>query len=471
LQFNSIAFLVFFPLVWAIHWRLGSSRDRTRCLVVASLFFYGYWDWRFLGLLLLSIAVDFGCGLALDRSQSPRRRRAVLCVSLGTNLGLLALFKYFDFFSRSAAELLRAVGFEADPITLRLILPLGISFYTFQTLAYTIDVYRGRFRACRDPWLFASYVSFFPQLVAGPIERAGRLLPQLASQRRFDPRQQWDGVLLITQGFFKKLVVADNLGIVVDFVFSGGGSPESPWLVLLGVWAFALQIYGDFSGYSDIARGLARCLGIELVENFRAPYLAQNPQDFWRRWHISLSTWLRDYLYIPLGGSRRHPRRTVLNLGATMLLGGLWHGASWTFVVWGAYHGLILILHRGWQTLWHPRTGNHRLVVVLKALVVFQAVCLGWLFFRAESIGQVSAMLASLTGGWQFDGEAGYMLRYLLHFGWAVAALQIVRFFTDKTPAESGNYPISIVCSLYMLLHIATEGLVERGTEFIYFQF
>lgn len=471
LPFNSIAFMVFFPLVWAVHWRLDSPARRVRWLVIASLFFYGYWDWRFLGLLLLSIGVDYSCGMALDDTNRPRRRRAILFASLGTNLGILALFKYFDFFSESAAVLLGSIGFDADPISLRLILPLGISFYTFQTLAYTIDVYRGKMSACRDLWMFAGYVSFFPQLVAGPIERAQRLIPQLAARRAFDPRRQFDGAALITQGFFKKLVVADNLGVVVDYVFSGGGSPESPWLVVLGVWAFALQIYGDFSGYSDIARGLARCLGIELVENFRSPYLAQNPQDFWRRWHISLSTWLRDYLYVSLGGNRRGAIRTYGNLGVTMLLGGLWHGASWTFVLWGAYHGLLLAIHRIWQSVRPAKTRTHPIVAGIRALLLFQVVCVGWLFFRAESVDQIVELLSSFSGSWNFGSEATYVAGYLVHFGWVVVALQGARFFTDRTPAESGSRVVSAACGLYMLIHIYYEGVLHNSTQFIYFQF
>jgi D-alanyl-lipoteichoic acid acyltransferase DltB (MBOAT superfamily) len=471
LQFNSIAFLVFFPIVWAAYWLLRSPGQRLPLIALASFFFYGWWDWRFLSLIGLSIAVDYGCGLALGRTDRDARRRLILGLSLGVNLGVLALFKYFDFFAESASDLLGVLGFAADRITLELILPLGISFYTFQTLAYTIDVYRRRVEPCRDPVLFACYVSFFPQLVAGPIERAQRLLPQLAVFQRLAWRPQFDGLALIVQGFFKKLVVADNLSFVVEQVFAGGRAPDSGWLVLFGVWAFALQIYGDFSGYSDIARGLSRCLGIELVENFRAPYFAQNPQDFWRRWHISLSTWLRDYLYISLGGNRRGSARTYANLIATMVLGGLWHGAAWTFVAWGAFHGTLLAVHRAWRSRRETQPPRGKPVQLLQALLMFQFVSLGWLLFRAESISQVGAMLSVMATSWAFDSDAIYMARYLVHFGWAIVLMQGVRFFTDRTPAESGSRSLTAVCAIYMLLHIYEEGVLTRGAQFIYFQF
>ncbi len=406
--FNSFLFAGFFCLVLPAAAALaGRVRARNALLLIASYVFYACWDWRFLGLIWLSTGVDYACGRLLDPTgltsarltRWARRRKLVLATSLVTNLGLLAFFKYFDFFAASAVAGLRALNLEVDPWSLGLVLPVGISFYTFQTLSYSIDVYRGAVRAERDPLNFALFVAFFPQLVAGPIERAGRLLPQLAAATRVSWPRLTSGAWLIGWGLIKKVVLADQLARVVDPVFAS--QDPSAGAVLVAGYAFALQIYCDFSGYSDMARGLARCLGFEIMVNFRLPYFAASPREFWRRWHISLSEWLRDYLYIPLGGSRRGPWRNRLALLLTMLLGGLWHGAGIGFLLWGLYHGLVLLAQRGLAPwLSGLRESGGRLARVGVRLVgiglTFQLVCIGWLFFRARDWDQLLRMLGNL---------------------------------------------------------------------------
>ena len=311
-------------------------------LLAASNVFYGYWDWRFLGLLWLTTVMDFSIALLVDHQTNVRTKKLVLAVSVVVNLGLLAFFKYFDFFQDSAARVLTEFGVPYEPWLLHVTLPVGISFYVFQSMSYVIDVYRGDMKPTRSLVDFAQFVMYFPQLVAGPIERAPHLMPQLVGVRRVRLPGVLSGLLLILVGCVKKALVADALGAyVVDDVFA---SPQGALHLWLGTIAFGFQIYLDFSGYCDVARGSSRCLGVELVENFEAPYFAANITEFWRRWHISLSTWFRDYLYIPLGGSRRGASRTYLNLVVVFFLCGLWHGASFNFVAWGLYHGLFLVL-------------------------------------------------------------------------------------------------------------------------------
>jgi D-alanyl-lipoteichoic acid acyltransferase DltB (MBOAT superfamily) len=346
--FNSTTFFQFFAAFLLLYWLVRRHlAARNGLVVTASLLFYGWWDWRFLGLLLFTSLLDFGIGLALANTTNELRRRRWLWLSVVSNLGVLGLFKYCGFFLESFHQLLGRFGVESPSWTWNIILPVGISFYTFQSLSYTIDVYRRQIPATRNPVTFLAFVSFFPQLVAGPIERAAHLLPQFEQSRVVTRTHLEEGVWLILWGLFKKVVIADNLAPLVELAFDRGIA--SGPLVALGTIAFAGQIYGDFSGYSDIARGTARLLGFELMENFRLPYLATSVREFWRRWHISLSTWLRDYLYVPLGGSRGGEVRTSINLFVTMLLGGLWHGAAWNFVLWGAWHGTALVVQRSWN--------------------------------------------------------------------------------------------------------------------------
>ncbi|MBL8820402.1 MAG: MBOAT family protein, partial [Planctomyces sp.] len=347
--FNSLVFGVFIIIVLPVVLLLNRyPRARNGFILVASYFFYGWWDWRFLGLFILTTLVDYSCSLGMmlaDGQEGGELRRKILMrISIISNLSILGFFKYWGFFVESAKEFLTSINLDVDLPVLRVVLPVGISFYTFQTMSYTIDVYRRAIPAERNLITFAAYLSFFPQLVAGPIERASHLIPQFKVSRSLSLEAFYQGVFQIGWGLFKKVVIADNVSGVADVLFAS----ESPGGldVILGVIAFSIQVYADFSGYSDIACGLARCMGFDLMANFRQPFFATNPSDFWRRWHISLSTWLRDYLYIPLGGNRSGNTRTNLNLMITMILGGLWHGAAWTFVAWGTYHGLLLVAHR-----------------------------------------------------------------------------------------------------------------------------
>ncbi len=410
--FNSLEFAIFLPLVLLAYYALG-LRGQNRLLLAASLFFYGWWDWRFLGLVALSAGIDYVAGLRIDGNDDEKSRWRWLWASMGANLGILGFFKYFNFFTGSAVEALRALGFSAGAPTLEIILPVGISFYTFQSMSYTIDVWRRHIRAIRRAEDFFLFVMYFPQLVAGPIERVENLHPQLVRPRSIAGRAIRSGLWMIALGLFKKCVLADNVAVVADKAFDHAGVLPAGYL-LSGVYAFAIQIYCDFSGYSDIARGSSRLLGIELMENFNQPHYSRNITEFWRRWHISLSIWLRDYLYIPLGGNRHGRLRTDRNLMATMLLGGLWHGANWTFVAWGGLHGLYLIVHKLF-TADRPRVPGDSgfdspraaLRSIASIALTFHAVCLTWVFFRADGIGAALAYIARLasgTDGWAVHG-------------------------------------------------------------------
>lgn len=392
--FNSFFFWMFFLTVWALYWRL-SHRGQNRLLLVASYYFYGCWDWRFLGLILLTTTWDYAFAYAMAATRSVGRRRALLASSVTLNLTVLGFFKYYGFFSNELAAWMTSLGLTPLLPTLTIVLPVGISFFTFQSMSYTIDVYRGVIQPARSWFDFALYISFFPQLVAGPIERAQTLLPQVLKPRTWQPRFFAEGLHDIVLGLFQKIVVADNMAVLANCVFATPSAELTGTEVLLGIYAFAFQIYGDFAGYSSMARGVAKWLGFELMLNFRNPYFAIDPSDFWRRWHISLSQWLRDYLYIPLGGNRGGSLETNRNLMVTMLLGGLWHGANWTFILWGALHGLLLCGYRSvvppvpeTQLSWAGRLG--------RMVLMFHLVCLGWLLFRAESISQAVAMLGQL---------------------------------------------------------------------------
>ena len=393
--FNSIDFAVFLPLVFAGYWllRARGPRPQNAWLLLASYVFYGWWDWRYLGLIVLSSGVDYWVGRQLGRQFGRQRRRLLLWVSLGMNLGMLAFFKYFDFFVGSFVGAFTLLGGRLDPWQLGLVLPVGISFYTFQTLSYTIDVYRGKLVPTEDALAFFSYVSFFPQLVAGPIERAGHLLPQFLRPRSFDYPPAVLGMRQILWGLFKKMVIADTCAEQVNLIWANYGTLPGGTL-LLGAFLFAVQIYGDFSGYSDIAIGTARLFGFDLRRNFAYPYFSRDIAEFWRRWHISLSSWFRDYVYIPLGGSRRGRGQQFYAVWVVFLVSGLWHGAAWTFVAWGAVHaGLysvtllqgrsrrhldIVAEHRWWPSI--KEAGQ----IALTLLVV----TLAWVLFRSSSLAE-----------------------------------------------------------------------------------
>jgi alginate O-acetyltransferase complex protein AlgI len=473
--FNSLQYAVFFPLVFVAYWQL-KRRGQNLLLLLASWFFYAMWDWRFLGLMLLTTGVDYSVGRYLALQEDERKRKLAFGLSLGLNLTVLGFFKYFNFFIGSAADLLRAVGLDASEPTLRVLLPVGISFYTFHGISYTFDVFRRDIEPANDLLDFAVFVAFFPQLVAGPIGRAHIQLPQFEHER---PPLRWEqarsGLCLILLGLFKKVAIADALAPFVDRTFTEPG--RASWISLLGgAYAFALQIYGDFAGYSDVARGSSRLLGIELPLNFEQPYLSRNMTVFWRTWHISLSNWLRDYLYIPLGGNRGSRTRTYRNLMLTMVLGGLWHGAAWTFVAWGTLHGLYLCAHR-WFTERPGGAGNAHNGVgrftgadVLPAIGTFQLVVFAWIFFRAASFAQAFEVI---TGILTLQGGATEWGSLFL-----VAALGVVTLAIDL--AQRNNDTHTPMLDLRPVLQGALYGaflvaiILFSGGEtvpYIYFQF
>ena len=465
--FDTPIYFVFLTVVVLAYWRLG-WRSQNRMLLVASYIFYGWWDPRFLALIALSTVVDFYCARAIAATEDQRRRRTLLAVSLVINLGFLGAFKYFNFFIDSFAGMLQALGFQQVPVhTLQILLPPGISFYTFQEVAYIVDVYQRKLEPSDSLVDYALFISLFPHLIAGPIQRPGHLLPQVQRPRQLDGERFLGGMLLILSGLFRKVVIADNCALLADAAFSGRmGDPTLP-VVLIGTYAFAWQIYGDFSGYSDIARGSAQLLGFHFMVNFRQPYLATSLQDFWRRWHISLSTWLRDYLYIPLGGNRGSRWQTNRNLMVTMVLGGLWHGAAWTFVLWGAYQGLILILYRA-----EPVARLvERIPRLFAWLIMFHLTCLGWLIFRAPSTGQLRALVRSLIVGFAPSTiDAGILVPLLLF------TLPLILVHLWEARADDLLVVPRLPVGVRYCLYTATAYLLVLfgnfgGTEFIYFQF
>jgi len=399
--FNSYQFALFFATLLPVYWLLCTRpRIQNLLLLTAGYYFYACWNPKFLSLLIVSTIMDYACGLWVDRVEDPRRRRGVVALSMALNLGMLGYFKYFNFFAESLQSFLARLGVSIPLGQLEVVLPIGISFYTFQSMSYVIDVYRRQIKPTRNLIEFATFVSFFPHLVAGPIMRPTTLLPQVASRRRFNLNQFYSGSYLIFWGLFKKVVVADNLALIVNDLF-GRWRTLDGGLAILAIYAFAFQIYADFSGYTDIARGVAKCLGFELTLNFKLPYFATSPKDFWERWHISLSHWLRDYLYISSGGNRGGTLRTYRNLVLTMILGGLWHGAAGTFVIWGLYQGLLLVLHRlatPWLERIQPTDPIDRACWTgLRIVVTFHLVCFGWLIFRSQSIDQITGLLAAIV--------------------------------------------------------------------------
>lgn len=483
MSFASLVFFTFLPVVFALHYLRRENGWQNGVLLVASYVFYGWWDYRFCGLMLAASLLDYWTGARIAASTNPKTRKGFLILSLAGNLGLLGFFKYFNFFADSLALLLAGAGLDVNTSTLNIILPVGISFYTFQTLSYTIDIYRGQFAPRRNLIEYLTFVSFFPQLVAGPIERASHLLPQFSKARSFSHGVAVAGCRLMLWGLVKKMVVADNLGAVADAAFTQPAS-ASPAQLAIGTVCFAFQIYGDFSGYSDIAAGVASLFGIQLQRNFAYPYFSQSVTEFWRRWHISLSTWFRDYVFIPLGGSRGTTAQTSATLFATFVLSGLWHGAAWHFVVWGALHGALLAGSKAWPRgrLNLPECpGGFGLVptpgAALRMLRTFALVTLGWVFFRArdlsEALGICARVVLGLAGPEFYGDLIRQAQREALSLG-LLAALIAVEWLgrTSWNPLAIDRWPQPARWALYTAM---AWGLLLFGTkhpsEFIYFQF
>ncbi|WP_200979282.1 MBOAT family protein [Echinicola sp. 20G] len=401
--FNSLDFAVFLPLVFLIYWFVFPKqlKQQNILLLIASYVFYGWWDWRFLSLILFSTVLDFAVGKSMGKTEDPTNRKLLLTISVIVNLGFLGFFKYYNFFADSFVQAFSFFGYSIHPRALSIVLPVGISFYTFQTLSYSIDVYKRKLEPAKDFISFATFVSFFPQLVAGPIERATHLLPQFYKRRRFDFTLAVDGSKQMLWGFFKKVVIADNCAEYVNVIFQNYENYSASTLVL-GAVLFAFQIYGDFSGYSDIAIGLSRLFGFDLMKNFAFPYFSRDIAEFWRRWHISLSTWFRDYLYIPLGGSKGGVWMKVRNTFIIFLVSGFWHGANWTFIVWGALNAFyflpLMLAGKNRSNLNQVAEGRifPTLMEAGKVLVTFSLTCLAWIFFRADSVAMATDYISSI---------------------------------------------------------------------------
>lgn len=465
--FNSYAFWLFFALVWVMY-RLLPHRWQNVLLLVASYYFYACWDWRFLPLILTTTLVNYFTALGIEKSDSRKTHRWLMVLSATVSLGLLGFFKYWGFFVESTADFLTWLGFHPNISTLHIILPVGISFYTFQTMSYTIDVYRGETKATHSLPDFALYVAYFPQLVAGPIERSSSLLPQITHPRRKRIGDFSEGLYLVLLGLFLKVVVGDNLGFIADGIFSAEKGDITGTDALVGVYCFAFQIYGDFAGYSSIARGVSKWLNIDLMTNFRMPYLARNPSDFWQRWHISLSSWLRDYLYIPLGGNRCSTFKVYRNLMLTMLLGGLWHGAGWTFLIWGGIHGLILCVYRALPRDWKLPGIWGRFIATLW---FFHVVCLTWLFFRADTLPQAWDMLVLIFTQQELTPLSHYGLGMLAFF---CLPLMVYEVWLDqkhtlrRLETVSWGWRATVYCYFVFMLIVFPPPVFG---QFIYFQF
>jgi alginate O-acetyltransferase complex protein AlgI len=464
--FPTIQFAVFFVIVLTANWLLAPNRRAWSIFMLgASYVFYGAWDWRFLGLIIATTLICQVSTVLIDRTEG-RQRKALVIAAVGLNLGILAWFKYYGFFVTSLINLFAEVGIDLPLPLLTITLPVGISFFTFQALSHVIDVYRGD-EPVTTLLDFAVFLAFFPQLVAGPIVRSSEFLPQLDVRR--DPRKvpAAEAFLLIAGGLFKKVVVANTLAVgLVDPVFAG---PQqfSALEVLVGIYAYAVQIYADFSGYTDIAIGVALLMGFRFPQNFNQPYTAMSLQDFWRRWHMTLSRWLRDYLYIPLGGSRNGSRATYRNVMITMVLGGLWHGAAWTFVIWGTFHGLGLAWERWRET--RSEGGAHPWPVAVRRLATFHLVCLGWVFFRADSLATVGTILSRLVD-W---GPAPALTPAILLLVAGSLAVQFLphQLRLDIRSAFARLRPVPMAASLGVFL-LMLDGLGPQGVApFIYFQF
>jgi alginate O-acetyltransferase complex protein AlgI len=478
--FNSLTFILFFLGVFSVYWILGKRKPQNVLLLIASYVFYGAWSWKFLILLMASTAVDFTCGILIENARTQRVKRAIMLTSVALSLGFLATFKYLGFFVEEGAALLAALGLQVSRPTLDIVLPIGISFYTFQTIGYVVDVYRRKVPASRNLLEYGLYVAFFPQLVAGPIERAVHLIPQFQRERVWDTRGFESGLQLMVWGLFKKIVIADNLGPYVQAVYAEPGAYSGPALATATVF-FAFQIYCDFSGYSDMARGTARLLGFDLMKNFDYPYFSRSPVEFWRRWHISLSQWFQDYLYFPLamhyvrkGGWASRYKPHIISMG----LIGFWHGASWTFVVFGLYWGLVIAAYV--YAIEHVRFGrvSNTATAALSVAAMFVVACVGWVFFRAESLTSALYILGHLFS-WQGDPTVrhpevlpaavlwilvgGLWIGEWMYRHWTGLAEVLER---GGLPSIAGRYAL-VAATLFSYL-IAQEG---RSHPFIYFQF
>ena len=483
MTFNSLAFAIFLPIVFILYWFVFKNLKKQNVLIlVASYIFYGLWDWRFLFLILASTAVDYLVGIAIfNNKDDDRKRKLFLWLSVIFNVGLLGFFKYYNFFADSFVDMVGLFGYDIKSTwTLNIILPVGISFYTFQTMSYSLDVYYKRLEPTKDFLLFATYVAFFPQLVAGPIERASHLLPQIAQKRVFKYEQASEGLKLILWGLFKKMVIADGLAPMVDDIFNNYGTYPASTLIL-GVTLFSFQVYGDFSGYSDIAIGTSKLLGIELMSNFKFPNFSRNVAEYWQRWHVSLSTWFRHYVYIPLGGSRVSKLKSIRNICIIFLVSGFWHGANWTFIFWGGFHALayipVFLMNR--NTIYKDSVvGENTLFPTFKELgqliLTFGIVTFSRIFFRSNSITDSFAFIKRLFTDFEFapyHHPMGYRMvdYFVLIFFFVLYEYRMRK--DERSPFKFKNRYVRFVAYtvVVFLIFLFYDDMVDRS--FIYFQF
>ncbi len=480
--FNSLDFALFLPIIFVLYWYVfqKSLKLQNLLLVVASYVFYGWWDWRFLSLILISTLVDYMVGLGLRDQQDSIKRKLLLWTSILVNLGFLGFFKYYNFFLDNFVSAFSFFGQEISASSLNIILPVGISFYTFQTLSYSIDVYRGKLKPTEDFIAFAAFVSFFPQLVAGPIERATNLVPQILNKRTFDYHKAVDGLRQILWGLFKKIVIADNCAQFANMIFNNSEQYSGSTL-LLGVLFFTFQIYGDFSGYSDIAIGTSRLFGIDLMRNFAFPYFSRDIAEFWRRWHISLSTWFRDYLYIPLGGSRGGTQMKIRNTFIIFVVSGFWHGANWTFIVWGALNALyfmpLMLTDRNRANLEIVAQGKKLPSVreFAAMLLTFSLTVLAWIFFRAENIGHAWSYLSEIFSSSLFTvPDFSEKARALMTIFFVIAFV-LIEWHGREHQYAIENLGISwkkpYRWAFYYVIALVIFNFSGNQQEFIYFQF
>lgn len=477
--FNSIDFALFLPIVFILYWFVTNKSLSLQniLIVVSSYLFYGWWDWKFLSLILFSTIIDYTIGLKLETESSQIKRKVLLWISVIVNLGFLGFFKYYNFFLDNFVNAFQFFGHQINTQGLNIILPVGISFYTFQTLSYTIDVYKRKLKPTKDFIAFSAFVSFFPQLVAGPIERATHLLPQFYTKRKLDYSKAVEGMHQILWGLFKKIVIADRLAIVVNEIYNYPDEYHG-FTLILGTLLFAFQIYCDFSGYSQIAIGTAKLFGFDLMKNFNTPYISSSLSEFWRRWHISLSTWFRDYVYIPLGGNKTSKHRWYFNILLVFIISGFWHGAKWTFIIWGAIHGVILILE---SFLYEITLPKNRIIKSLKIIITFTIVCFGWIFFRANSLNDAFYIINDIStlSNYNYSQISLYMIPVVKNTVFAMDIFLSVVFVIILILAEVINkenrfnklkFRFRLPIYIIVIWTIFILGAFEKS-EFIYFQF
>lgn len=474
--FNSIEFVVFFFITTSVYWIL-SHRWQNLFLLAASYFFYSVWDYRFLSLILFLTLIHYFCGIKIYESDNPKKRKTFLSLGVISSIAILGVFKYYNFFTENFQILLNAIGIRMSIQRLNIIMPVGLSFYTFQSMSYAFDIYRGQLKPTRNIIHFALFIAFYPQLLAGPINRATKLLPQIINARSFSKKQIGDGLYFILWGLFKKMFIADNMARIAEYVFTVPASSQTGLEILLGIIAYTFQIYCDFSGYSDIALGIAKCMGIEIMVNFRRPYLALSPNEFWSRWHISLSSWLRDYLYMPLANRFGIRYRNIL---FTMFIAGLWHGAGWTFILWGLFHGVIqviyIIIYRLFANPLAEKKKKslftEKFSFAARWLIMMILVMFSWLIFGAESINHVSEMFMGIFSSWRITPLANMFLRHIIFFCWFLVVVDIWDFIHERKKNKVHQFGIfaRINFYLFVILSIIFFGVFEE-TQFVYFQF